>query len=100
MLEASADIWIQSIALVTVFGFFVMGLLALRTYTDSMPLPESVVAENGETVYTKADITARQQTFLRRGLQQYGSVMGHGGYLGPDHTAENLRLSASTSRTP
>ena len=86
--------WVQGIALVMIFGFFVMGLLALRTYTDSMPLPENVVGASGETVYTQADITAGQQTFLRRGLQQYGSVMGHGGYLGPDYTAEYLRLSA------
>ena len=77
-----------------VFGFFVMGILALRTYTDSMPLPKNVVGANGQAVYTKADITAGQQTFLRRGLQQYGSVMGHGGYLGPDYTAEYLRRSS------
>jgi nitric oxide reductase subunit B len=77
-----------------VFGFFVMGMLALRTYTDSMPLPEKVVGADGETVYTQADVTAGQQTFLRRGLQQYGSVLGHGGYLGPDYTAEYLRNSA------
>src|SRR5690606_31185512 len=44
-------------------------------------------------VYTTDDITAGQQIFLRRGLQQYGSIMGHGGYLGPDYTAEYLRLS-------
>ena len=86
--------WVQGIALVMVFGFFVMGVLALRTYTDSMPLPDNVVGADGETVYTKADITAGQQTFLRRGLQQYGSVMGHGGYLGPDYTAEYLRRSS------
>jgi len=86
--------WVQGIALVMVFGFFVMGMLALRTYTDSMPLPAKVVSSDGETVYTKADITAGQQTFLRRGLQQYGSVMGHGGYLGPDYTAEYLRRSS------
>ncbi|WP_460796581.1 nitric-oxide reductase large subunit [Nocardioides pacificus] len=86
--------WVQGIALVMIFGFFVMGMLAVRTYTDSMPLPESVVDESGEVLYTAEQVTAGQQTFLRRGLQQYGSVMGHGGYLGPDYTAEYLRLSA------
>jgi nitric oxide reductase subunit B len=86
--------WVQGVALVMVFGFFVMGMLALRTYTDSMPLPEQVTGPDGEVVYTRADVTAGQQIFLRRGLQQYGSVMGHGGYLGPDYTAEYLRMSA------
>lgn len=59
--------WVQGVALVMIFGFFVMGILALRTYSDSMPQPEKVVAENGEVVFTGADITAGQQTFLRRG---------------------------------
>ncbi|MDI6912072.1 cbb3-type cytochrome c oxidase subunit I [Nocardioides sp.] len=86
--------WIQGIALVMVFGFFVMGMLAARTYTDSMPLPDRVVGADGQTVYTGDDVTAGQQLFLRRGLQEYGSIVGHGGYLGPDYTAEYLRLSA------
>lgn len=86
--------WVQGVALVMIFGFFVMGILALRTYTDSMPQPEMVVSETGEVVFTGEEITAGQQTFLRRGLQQYGSVLGHGGYLGADYTAEYLRLSA------
>ena len=77
-----------------VFGFAVMGFLAIRTYTDSMPQPKQVVSEQGEVVFTSAEITRGQQTFVRRGLQQYGSVMGHGGYLGPDYTADYLRRSS------
>lgn len=86
--------WLQGVALVMVFGFFVMGLLALRTYTDAMPQPERVVDEKGAVVYTGEDITSGQQIFLRRGLQQYGSIVGHGGYLGPDFTADYLRRSS------
>jgi nitric oxide reductase subunit B len=87
--------WIQGVALVMIFGFFVMGLLALRTYTDSMPLPQRVVNERGQVVFTEDDVTTGQQIFLRRGLQQYGSIVGHGGYLGPDYTADYLRRSAT-----
>ena len=87
--------WIQGVALVMVFGFAVMGFLALRTYTDSMPQPEQVVDSQGGVVFTGADITTGQQIFLRRGLQQYGSIMGHGGYLGPDYTADYLRRSST-----
>ena len=79
--------WVQGVALVMVFGFLIMGVLAARTYSDSMPLPQQVVGPDGETVYTEQQVTSGQQIFLRRGLQQYGSVMGHGGYLGPDYTA-------------
>ena len=85
--------WVQGVALVFIFGFFVMGFLAYRTYTDGMPVPQQVVGESGEVVFTGEDITEGQQIFLRRGLQQYGSIMGHGAYLGPDYTAEYLRLA-------
>ena len=87
--------WIQGVALVMAIGFAIMGFLALRTYTDAMPQPEQVVDSQGQVVFTDADITSGQQIFLRRGLQQYGSIMGHGGYLGPDYTADYLRRSSS-----
>ncbi|GAA1137928.1 nitric-oxide reductase large subunit [Ornithinicoccus hortensis] len=90
--------WVQGVALVLVFGFLVMGILAYRTYSDGMPQPERVVDESGTVVYTGEEITNGQAIFLRRGLQQYGSVMGHGGYLGPDYTAESLRLGTEHIR--
>lgn len=86
--------WVQAVALVFIFGFMVMGILAYRTYSDGMPQPERVLTTDGQVLFTSEDITNGQQIFLRRGLQQYGSVLGHGGYLGPDYTAEYLRLAS------
>ena len=86
--------WVQGVALVLAFGFLVMGVLAFRTYTHSMPLPDRVVSDSGEVLFTQEDITHGQNIFLTRGLQQYGSILGHGAYLGPDYTAEYLRLSS------
>jgi len=88
--------WIQGVALVMLFGFTVMGLLAYRTYTNSMPQPQRVVPESGETVFTTQDITEGQKLFQARGLMEYGSILGHGGYLGPDFTAEYLRMEATS----
>ena len=31
-----------------------------------------------------------QTLFQNRGLMEYGSIVGHGGYLGPDFTADYL----------
>ncbi|MEB0003638.1 cbb3-type cytochrome c oxidase subunit I [Cryobacterium sp. RTC2.1] len=87
--------WLQGVALVMIFGFAVMGFLAVMTYTDSMPQPKQVVDERGTVVFTGAEITAGQQTFVQRGLQEYGSIVGHGGYLGPDYTADYLRRSST-----
>ena len=73
--------WVQGVALTMLFGFFVMGFLAYRTYDASMPQPEKIVSqESGETILTSEEITHGQELFQARGLQQYGSVMGHGAY--------------------
>lgn len=93
-----SSVWVQGVALVMLFGFFVMGFLAYRTYDASMPLPEKIVSQStGETILTKEEIQNGQALFQARGLQQYGSVLGHGAYLGPDYTAEYLRLALEHS---
>jgi nitric oxide reductase subunit B len=86
--------WLQAVALVVLFGFFVLGLLAYRTYTEQPPIPERVVDPAGETIYTHDDVMAGQKVFLRNGLMEYGSIFGHGAYLGPDYTAEYLHNAA------
>jgi nitric oxide reductase subunit B len=91
--------WVQAVALVVIFGFFVMGILAYRTYTASMPQPDRVVTGSGEVLFTGEDITAGQEIFLARGLMQYGSIVGHGAYLGPDYTADYLRRATDFVET-
>src|SRR6186997_3383257 len=86
--------WVQAVALVVLFGFFVLGLLAYRTYQAKPPTPERVVAPGGEVLYTGDDIREGQKTFLHNGLMEYGSVFGHGAYLGPDFTADYLHRSS------
>ena len=83
--------WVQGVALVFILGFFVMGFLVYRTYTASMPVPDKVVTESGQVLFTGADITRGQELYQARGLHEYGSVVGHGAYLGPDYTADYLR---------
>ena len=89
-----ARTWVQASLVVFVFGFFVLGLLAYRTYTASPPIPDEVRSDGGTLVFTGEDVRAGQQIFLSRGLMEYGSVFGHGGYLGPDYTADYLRRAA------
>jgi nitric oxide reductase large subunit len=86
--------WVQAVALVVLFGFFVLGLLAYRAYSGQPPIPDRVVDPRGEVVFTGEDVRAGQGVFLRNGLMQYGSIFGHGAYLGPDFTADYLRRSA------
>ena len=86
--------WIQAVALVMLFGFFTMGLLAYYTYTDEPPIPAQVVDANGKVIFTGKDIIAGQQIFLKNGLMEYGSIFGHGAWLGPDYTADYLHRAA------
>jgi hypothetical protein len=86
--------WIQAVAIVVVFGFFILGLLAYRTYRDEPPIPARTVGETGEILFTYQDVVDGQGVFLRNGLMEYGSIFGHGAYLGPDFTADYLHRAA------
>src|SRR5215472_12755800 len=89
--------WIQAAAIVMIFGFFIMGVLTYYTYSDEPPIPDAVKSANGSTLFTREDIMAGQQIFLGDGLMEYGSIFGHGAYLGPDFTTEYLHRAALSS---
>ncbi len=78
-----------------IFGFLVMGILGLSHLHDGDAHADRVVSESGQTLFTGADITRGQELFQSRGLMQYGPVLGHGAYQGPDYTAEYLRLATN-----
>ena len=89
--------WIQAAGIVLVIGFFIMGVLTYYTYNDEPPIPEVVKDANGAVLFSRADIMEGQRIFLSNGLMQYGSIFGHGAYLGPDFTAEYLHRAALSS---
>jgi len=86
--------WVQAVLLVALFGFSVLGFIAARTYQAEPPIPERVTSPTGELVFTGEDVRVGQEVFLRNGIMQYGSIFGHGAYLGPDFTADYLHRSA------
>ena len=89
--------WIQAVILILLFGFFVLGFLAFRTYTGEPPIPAKVIGPDGHLLFTGDNIRSGQETFLRNGLMEYGSIFGHGAYLGPDYTADYLHRAALMS---
>ena len=90
--------WAQAVVLTLLFGFLVLGIMGYGTYSGQPPIPERAVDPAGNTVFTGEDVKEGQKIFLRNGLMEYGSVFGHGGYLGPDYTADYLRRSALAVR--
>lgn len=59
-------------------------------YKTRAPIPAAVTDSHGKVVLTAEDIQAGQELFRKRNLMNYGSVLGHGAYFGPDYTAEAL----------
>ena len=90
--------WVQVVVLTLLFGFLVLGIMGYGTYSGQPPIPEKIVDPAGRTVFTAEDIREGQRIFLRNGLMEYGSVFGHGGYLGPDYTADYLHRSVLAVR--
>src|ERR1700682_2951811 len=86
--------WMQAVVIVVLCGFLILGVLAYRTYTDEPPIPSQIVDPGGQVLFTGADVIAGQEVFLRNGLMEYGSIFGHGAYLGPDFTADYLHRAA------
>ena len=86
--------WVQAVLIVVVAGFAVLGMLAWQTYEGMPPIPARVVTPEGQLIFTRDDVVAGQGVFLRNGLMEYGSIFGHGAYLGPDYTADYLHRAA------
>jgi nitric oxide reductase subunit B len=86
--------WFQGAILTFILGFGVLGYLAYRIYAEHPPIPREVRTTEGNILFSEADIMAGQNIFQKYGLMQYGTIFGHGAYLGPDFTAQYLHQSA------
>ncbi|MBZ5551579.1 MAG: cbb3-type cytochrome c oxidase subunit I [Acidobacteriia bacterium] len=86
--------WLQGAILTYIVGFSILGVLAYLVYQRQPPIPGQVVSAGGEVLFTREDIMEGMNVFQRYGLMEYGSVYGHGAYLGPDFTAEYLHKTA------
>ncbi|MBI4909725.1 MAG: nitric-oxide reductase large subunit [Acidobacteria bacterium] len=86
----SSGLWKHGLLITLLFGFTVMLVGGFFMYQTRAPIPAQVVASSGRVLFTAADVQAGQELFRKRDLMNYGSVLGHGAYLGPDYTAEAL----------
>jgi nitric oxide reductase subunit B len=86
--------WYQWAILTFVAGFCILGILAYLAYSEQPPIPARVVTADGSVIFTRDDVMSGMQVFQRYGVMEYGTVYGHGAYLGPDFTAEYLHRTA------
>ena len=88
--ESLSPWWKHTVILILIGGLSVLVWLTIRSYSHAPPIPETVQEPGGATLFTREDIVAGQQVFLKYGLMDNGSIWGHGGYLGPDFSAAYL----------
>ncbi len=86
--------WLQWAIVTFLFGFVVLGILACIVHEQRPPIPARVTDAGGAILFTGADVMTGQGIFQRRGLMQFGTLFGHGAYLGPDFTAQYLHGAA------
>jgi len=86
--------WRRTVILVLIAGFAVLIGLSVNSYREAPPIPGRVAGADGRLMFTRDDILAGQQVFLKYGLMENGTIWGHGAYLGPDFSAEYLHTLA------
>lgn len=96
--QEGSGLWKHGLLLTILFGFTVMLVGGAYIYKTRAPIPERVTDPSGRVLFTREDIAKGQELFRKRNLMNYGSVLGHGAYLGPDYTAEALHWMTEAMR--
>ncbi|GHH98239.1 nitric-oxide reductase large subunit [Neobacillus kokaensis] len=83
----------KSILIVTILlSFTVLLGGGYWIFKEQAPRPLEVTNQKGEVLLTKQSIMGGQAVWQKYGLMDYGTVLGHGSYMGPDYTAESLKI--------
>ena len=81
--------WLALLA-VLIVTFSILGYYGKEIYREAPPIPEQVVTDSGQTIYTSESILQGQSAWQSVGGMELGSILGHGAYQAPDWTADWL----------
>ena len=84
---------------VLVTSFLILLYMGIAIFRDKPPIPKEVLSSQGAVVMTAEQIQQGQKLTLNNQLVDYGSILGHGSYYGPDFTAESIHVLASSYKT-
>ncbi|HSI56808.1 MAG TPA: nitric-oxide reductase large subunit [Ideonella sp.] len=88
-MSTTGKLWLGLCSLLVV-GFGVLLWMGTEIHRQAPPMPQAVVTERGDVVYTRADIELGRQVWQSIGGQQLGSIWGHGALVAPDWSADWL----------
>jgi nitric oxide reductase subunit B len=77
-----------------VASFSVLLYMGGEIHRAAPPMPEAVVSDGGETVFTREDIEVGRTVWQSFGGHQLGSIWGHGALVAPDWSADWLHREA------
>ena len=83
---------------VLIASFSVLLFGGFWIFEQGAPYPKQIVTEDGNVLMERAQIKGGQAVYQKYGLMDYGTVLGHGSYLGPDYTAEALHIVVGAMR--
>lgn len=90
--KKAANGFLKSVTIATLLLVFTVLLVGgYWIFKDEAPRPV-VTTVDGEVLMTKDTIQGGQAVFQKYALMDYGSVLGNGSYMGPDYTAEALKI--------
>ena len=83
--------WSTLVLAAAILVYIVYFAGAAYTFQNLPPIPDEVRGPSG-VLFTKSDIVEGKALVQRYGLQDYGSILGFGGYMGMDYTAYMLKF--------
>jgi len=86
-------LWIV-LGVVVTFSFAVLGYFGREIYVEAPPIPNRVITQDGQTLFTGKEIRNGQNAWESMGGQEVGTVWGHGAYVAPDWSADWLHREA------
>ncbi len=83
-----------ALTIVVAGSFVTLGYYGYELYRQAPPIPQRVVTDQGEVLFTGQTIRDGQNVWQSMGGQQLGTVWGHGAYVAPDWSADWLHREA------
>ena len=96
--KSRSGLWLHGLILTVLIGFSGLLLGGFWIYRSAAPVPAQMVRSTGQAVTSAESIKGGQAVYQKYGLMDYGSVLGHGAYLGPDFTADSLHIVVTTAQ--
>jgi nitric oxide reductase subunit B len=94
-MPTTTRLWIGLATLLAV-TFAVLLFMGHDLYRQAPPMPERVVTESGEVLFTAEDLRTGRQAWQSMGGMQVGSIWGHGALIAPDWSADWLHRESVT----